>query len=339
MGSGIARRKLLAGAAGLAAGALASPHIARAARATVIRFGLDLASDHPTTVNAMAAAKKIKDATSGAVEVQVFPSSQLGDDNHMLANIRSGAIQMMAIGDNILGTLVPSCGIDNIGFAFKSPDAAWTALDGAVGDIVRADIQKAGLQPMHRIWDEGFRQMTSSEKPIHTPEDLHGFKMRVPPSPISLALFQALGASPVTINIAELYTALQTHVVDGQENPLGNIETQKMYQVQKYCSLTDHMWVGYWLLMNGTFWKGLPAEQQKVVADTFDAQALEQRAANQKLEASLEGTLKGQGLQFLTPDKSLFQTALTKAGFYKTWRGKFGPALWSALEKYTGPLA
>src|SRR6185437_9257494 len=102
MGSGIVRRELLVGAAGLAAGALAAPHIARAARATVIRFGLDLASDHPTTVNAMAAAKKIKDASSGAVEVQVFPSSQLGDDNHMLANIRSGAIQMMAIGDNIL---------------------------------------------------------------------------------------------------------------------------------------------------------------------------------------------------------------------------------------------
>ena len=337
MGSGITRKQFLVGAAS-AAGAMATRPV-RAARATVIRFGVDLATDHPTTINAMEAARKIKDATSGEVEVQIFPNSQLGDDNHMLSNLRSGAIQMMAIGDNILGTLVPTAGIDNIGFAFKSPETAWNALDGAVGDLVRADITKAGLVPMHRIWDEGFRQMTSSSKPINTPEDLHGFKMRVPPSPISLSLFQALGAAPTTITIAELFTALQTHVVDGQENPLGNIETQKLFQVQKYCALTGHMWVGYWLLVNGPFWQGMPENHRKIVADTFDSQALLQRAANQKLDDGLEATLKQQGMQFTTPDKAAFQAALTKAGFYKTWQGKFGPALWSALEKFTGPLA
>src|SRR6202034_1343775 len=208
------------------AGALAT-RSARAARATVIRFGVDLPTDHPTTVNAIEAGRKIKDATNGEVDVQVFPNSQLGDDTHMLSNLRSGAMQMMAIGDNILGTLVPSAAIDNVGFAFKSVEVAWSALDGAVGDIVRADIAKVGLVAMHRIWDEGFRQITTSTKQINTPEDLHGFKIRVPPSPISLSLFQNLGAAPTTMNVSELYTALQTHVVDGQENPLGNIETEK----------------------------------------------------------------------------------------------------------------
>ncbi|MEJ1977457.1 MAG: TRAP transporter substrate-binding protein [Acetobacteraceae bacterium] len=256
MGSLMTRKRFLMGAAA-AAGALAT-RPTRAARRTVIRFGLDLATDHPTTVNAMAAARKIKDATNGDVDVQVFPNSQLGDDTHMLSNLRSGAIQMMAIGDNILGTLVPSAAIDNVGFAFKSVETAWSALDGGVGDLVRADIAKTGLFPMHRIWDEGFRQITTSPKPINTPDDLHGLKMRVPPSPISLSLFQSLGAAPVTINASELYTALQTHVVDGQENPLGNIETMKLYQVQKYVSMTDHMWVGYWLLVNGPFWQSLP---------------------------------------------------------------------------------
>ena len=337
MAASITRKQFLTGAAAASSALAFRP--ARAASRYTIRFGLDLATDHPTTVNSMEAAKKIKDATNGAVDVQVFPNSQLGDDNHMLANLRSGAIQMMAIGDNILATLVPSAAIDNIGFAFKSPDMAWSALDGAVGDLVRADIAKTGLVAMHRIWDEGFRQMTSSNKPIKTPDDLHGFKMRVPPSPISLSLFQALGAAPATINVSELYTALQTHVVDGQENPLGNIETQKMYQVQKYCALTDHMWVGYWLLLNGPFWNGMPADLRKIVADTFDAQALVQRQANQKLDSSLEETLKGQGMEFFTPDKSQFQKALINAGFYKTWQAKFSPALWSALEKTTGPLS
>lgn len=334
----ITRRQILQGATALAAGTAIRP-AAAAARKTVIKIGLDLEPSHPTVVNLNAAAAKIKDATKGVVTLQVFPSSQLGDDTHMLSNLRSGAMQMMAVGDNILGTLVPSAGIDNIGFAFKTPEMAWKALDGAVGDAVRADIEKAGLHPMHRIWDEGFRQITSSTKQINVPADLHGFKIRVPPSPISLSIFQSLGASATTINAAELYTALQTHVVDGQENPLGNIETMKLNQVQKYCSLTNHMWVGYWLLVNGQFWKSLPDDHKKVVADTLDAQALEQRKANQALDTSLEGTLKKQGMEFAKPDTTAFQKALTQSGFYKTWKGKFGTPLWTALESVTGPLA
>jgi TRAP-type transport system periplasmic protein len=335
----ITRKQFLAGTAAIAGTSLFSIRRSFAARRVVIRFGLDLTSDHPTTVNATAAAKKIHDATQGEVDVQIFPNSQLGDDTHMLSNLRSGAMQMMAIGDNILATLVPSAAIDNIGFAFKTPDMAWTALDGPVGDIVRGDIEKTGLHAMTKIWDEGFREVTSSTKQINTPDDLHGFKIRVPPSPISLSIFQSLGAAPVTINASELYTSLQTHVVDGQENPLGNIQTMKLDQVQKYCSLTNHMWVGYWLLVNGNFWKGLAPEQQKIVADTFDAQATQQRQDNQKLDSSLEDVLKKNGMSFVTPDRSAFQQALTKAGFYKTWQGKFGAPLWSALEKVTGPLA
>ena len=254
MAATMTRKGFLAGAG--AAGALAlAPRPARAARQTVIKLGLDLAADHPTTVHAIAAAARIKAATDDAVRLDVFPNSELGDDTHMLSEVRSGAIQMMAIGDNILSSLVPAAAISNVGFAFKSAQTAWQALDGTLGDAVRADIEKAGLHPMHSIWDEGFRQVTTSEKAVRTPDDLKGFKIRVPPSPISLSLFQALGAAPATINIAGLYTALQTHVVDGQENPLGNIETQKLYQVQKTVSLTNHMWVGYWMLMNGPFWK------------------------------------------------------------------------------------
>jgi len=333
----LTRRQVLKGATALAAASAIRP--AFAARKTVVKIGLDLEPTHPTVKNLNAAAAKIKAATNGEVLLQVFPSSQLGDDTHMLSNLRSGAMQMMAVGDNILATLVPSAAIDNIGFAFKTPQMAWKALDGAVGDVVRADIEKAGLHPMHRIWDEGFRQVTSSTKQINTPEDLHGFKIRVPPSPISLSLFQSLGASATTINAAELYTALQTHVVDGQENPLGNIETMKLDQVQKYCSLTNHMWVGYWLLVNGPFWASLPDAHKKVIAETLDAQALEQRPANQALDASLETTLKKQGMQFAKPDTTAFQKALTESGFYKTWKQKFGAPLWTALESVTGPLA
>ncbi|MBV8652202.1 MAG: TRAP transporter substrate-binding protein DctP, partial [Alphaproteobacteria bacterium] len=164
MTTAITRKQFLAGASATAAALALRP--AFAARRSVIKLGLDLTVDHPTTVNLNAAAKKISEATKGEVELQIFPNNQLGDDTHMLSNLRSGAMQMMAIGDNILATLVPGAAIDNIGFAFKTPDMAWAALDGAVGDVVRADIEKVGLHPMHRIWDEGFREITSSTKQI-----------------------------------------------------------------------------------------------------------------------------------------------------------------------------
>jgi tripartite ATP-independent transporter DctP family solute receptor len=333
----VSRKTFLLGAAAAGVTTFAI-HPAAAARRYVLKFGVDLAPDHPTTLNAIAAGKKIKAATNGAVVVQVFPNSEIGDDTHMLAGVRSGAIQMMGIGDNILATLVPSTAINNIGFAFKDDQTAWNALDGQVGELVRADIEKTGLHAMRRIWDEGFREITSQTKPINTPEDLHGFKIRVPPSPISLSIFKHLGAAPGTLNIDELYTALQTKVFDGQENPLANIQTQKFYEVQKYCSLTDHMWVGYWILVNGPFWNSMPAELRKAVADGFDGQAAAQRAASAALNSSLRAKLEGEGLVFNAPDKAPFREALISSGFYKEWQGKFGPALWSALEQYTGPL-
>ena len=325
MAKSISRKTFLAGAmATMAATMIIRP--ARAARKTVIKFGLDLAPDHPTTLHVIAAGKQIKAATNGEVDVQAFPNNQLGDDTHMLANLRSGAMQMMAIGDNILATLVPSCRHRQHRLRLQGqPERRgrrWTARSAT---SCAPTSRRPGCMPMRRIWDEGFREITTSTKPINTPEDLHGFKIRVPPSPISLALFQGLGAAPVSLNVAELYTALQTHVVDGQENPLANIETQKFYQVQKYCSLTDHMWVGYWILVNGPFWNGLPADHQKIVADAFDAQALER--AGGEPEAGRDRSRRsssGQGLVFNAPDKAPFQRQLVRSGFYKTWKDKFG---------------
>lgn len=339
MAAGISRKQFLIGAGAAAGAAILAPRISRAARPSVIKFGIDLPLDHPTTKHVTAAADAIKSETKGEVEVQVFPSGQLGNDTHMLSGVRSGAIQMMGIGDNILATLVPKAGIDNVGFAFSKADTAFAALDGEVGDIVRADIEKKGLHPMHAIWDEGFREITTSTKPITTVEDLHGFKIRVPESPISLSLFKDLGAAAVTMNVSELYTALQTHVVDGQENPLGVIWTQKFYQVQKYCSLTNHMWVGYWLVTNDSFWKRLSADHQKVVEAAFNAQALKQRVSNEDLNNSLQGKLEAAGLKFNTPDTAPFRDKLVQSGFYKHWEGVFGKDLWAALEKYTGTLA
>ena len=337
--AGISRKQFIAGAAAAAGLAALTPRPARAARPVVLKFGVDLATDHPTTVGAIAAGKQIETETQGRVKVQVFPNSELGNDTNMLSELRSGAMQMMGIGDNILATLVPSAAIDNVGFAFKTSQSAWDALDGDVGELVRADITKAGLHPMHRIWDEGFRQVTSSNKQIKTPEDLQGFKIRVPPSPISVSLFRSLGAAPATLNISELYTALQTHVVDGQENPLGNIETQKFYQVQKYCSLTNHMWDGYWFLANRRALEALPPDVRGIVEKNVNEAALKARVDTEKLNATVREELATKGLTFNQPDLEPFRDKLRAAGFYSEWKGKYGEEAWAILEKSVGKLS
>ena len=146
---------------------------------------------------------------------------------------------------NVLSTLIPTASIWGVGFAWKDYETLWRALDGKLGASLRAQITKAGLIPLEKIWDNGFRQITTSTRPIGKPEDLKGMKIRVPINALWTSLFESLGASPTGINFAEVYSALQTRVVDGQENPPAIIAAAKLYEVQRYCALTNHMWDGW----------------------------------------------------------------------------------------------
>jgi tripartite ATP-independent transporter DctP family solute receptor len=325
-----------------AATAFASVAILRSpafAADVTVKIGTDLEPTHPTVAHLQSAAEAIGKDSNGAIDVKIFPSNQLGNDDKMLSQVRSGALEIMAIGDNILAQLVPATGLNNIGFAWKDPAAAFAACDGGLGSYERDEISKRGLFAFEKIWDEGFRQMTSSTRPIHTPADLAGFKMRVPPSPISTSLIRDLGASPTTINYSDLYSALQTHVVDGQENPLSNIETQRFYEVQKYCSLTNHMWVGYWLIANAGFWSRLDPKVQQILDKRLNEAAVAQRVDSVKLNDSLRAKLTSQGLAFNTTDPKPFRDKLIASGFYKDWQGTFGDVAWKLLGKYAGNLA
>ena len=157
---------------------------------------------------------------------------------------------------------MPAASINGIGFAFPDYDTVWKAMDGELGAYVRGEITKANLVVMDKIWDNGFRQTTSSTKPINGPDDFKGFKIRVPVSPLWTSMFKAFDAAPASINFSEVYSALQTKIVEGQENPLAIISTAKLYEVQKYCSLTNHMWDGFWFLANRRAWEKLPEDVQ-----------------------------------------------------------------------------
>ncbi|MDI3308268.1 MAG: TRAP transporter substrate-binding protein [Acetobacteraceae bacterium] len=332
------RRTLLAATA---SAALAVPALrirpASAAEFTY-KYANNLPTSHPMNIRANEAAARIKQETGGRVEIQIFPNNQLGSDTDMLSQVRSGAIEFFTLSGLILSTLVPAASINGVGFAFPDYKAVWQAMDGPLGAYVRAQIGKAGLVVMDKIWDNGFRQITSSTKPINTPEDLRNFKIRVPVSPLWTSLFQAFGAAPTSINFSETYSALQTRVVDGQENPLAIISTAKLYEVQKYCSLTNHMWDGFWMLANRRAWAALPKDAQEIVARNWNAAAMAEREDTAKLNANLQQELTKQGLVFNQPDTAPFREALRKAGFYAQWKGRYGDEAWSILEQSTGKL-
>lgn len=294
---------------------------------------------HPLTVRMTKAAESIKKETNGQVEIGVFPNNQLGSDTDMLSQLRSGGIDFFTLSGLILSTLVPPASINGVGFAFKDYDQVWTAMDGKLGAYVRGEIVKRGLHPFEKMFDNGFRQTTTSTKPIQSPEDFKGLKIRVPPSPLWTSMFQSLGASPVTINFAEVYSALQTKIADGQENPLSLIETAKLYEVQKYCSLTNHMWDGFWMLANRRSWERLPPDAQKVVEREFAAAAISERADIDKLNVDVRKTLEGRGLLINDVDTAPFRATLKQAGFYKEWRGKYGEEAWRVLESEVGAVS
>jgi tripartite ATP-independent transporter DctP family solute receptor len=337
----LSRRRLLAsGASFVLAGAVAAPIVARAQQPQwTYKYANNLPDSHPMNVRAREMAAAIKDQTGGRFEMQIFPSSQLGSDTDTLSQIRSGGVEFFTLSGLILSTLVPAASINGLGFAFPSYDAVWRAMDGDLGAYVRAQIAKSGLIAMEKIWDNGFRQTTTSTKPIVTPDDFKGMKLRVPPSPLWTSMFKALDAAPASINFNEVYSALQTRIVDGQENPLAIISTAKLYEVQKYCSLTNHMWDGFWFLANQRAWQALPEDVRGIVAKNINTAGLKEREDVAELNATLQKSLAAKGLVFNQPDPAPFRDKLRAAGFYSEWRAKYGDEAWGILEKSTGKLA
>ncbi len=303
------------------------------------KYAHNTAVTHPLHIRTTEAAARVKEATSGRVEITVFPNSQLGSDTDTLSQLRSGAVEMFTLSGLILSTLVPVAAINGIGFAFKDYDQVWPAMDGKLGALVRSEIAKRGLYAFEKQYDNGYRQITSATKPIKTPEDLRGFKIRVPVSPLWTGMFTAFGASPTSINFSEVYSALQTKIVDGQENPLAIIDSGKLYEVQKYLSVTNHMWDGFWFLANKKAMDALPPADRVIVEREFNRSAIDERRDIAGLNTSLKATLSAKGLAFSDVDPAAFRAALKSAGFYSEWRGKFGAEAWNTLEASVGSLA
>lgn len=337
----ISRRDLVRGAATAGASIGAFGILKRPASAAefAYKLGTDLPVQHPLNQRIQEAVPKIFEESHGKLEIKVFPNNQLGGDTDMLSQLRSGALEMFTLSGLILSTMSKPMALSGVAFAFPDYDHVWAAVDGEVGNYMRGVADKLKLHALDKMFDNGFREITSSTHPINTPEDLKGFKIRVPISPMWTSTFKALGASPASINFAEVYSALQTKIVSGQENPLTLIYYAKFYEVQKYVSMTNHMWDGLHFLINGRAWQALPPQIQDVVASNFNAAAVHERQDLAELRKTVAEDLKQRGMVFNQTDPAPFREALSKVGYYKQWKETFGGEAWGLLEKYSGPLA
>ncbi len=304
------------------------------------KAGTNQPVDHPLSVAMKDLWDAVRKETNGRVDVAVFPNNQLGGDTAMLQQLRSGALQVMTLDGGILEGVVPIAGIQSVGFAFPDSQSAFRAFDGRLGAYVRQEIAAKGLHPFDKIWENGMREVTTSTRPVRAANDINGMKIRTPNSRIALDLFKALGAAPTPMNFSELYTALQTHVVDGQENPLANIEFSRFYEVQKNLSLTSHMWGGYWLLAAADWFNKMPSDVQAIITRNASRYTDRMRSDVMKMNDSLIGKLQSQGMAVNRVSEAERTALKGRLGeYYKRWRGEFGTTAWELLESYSGKLA
>jgi tripartite ATP-independent transporter DctP family solute receptor len=285
---------------------------------------------------------EVRTATGGALAVTVHAQNGgiAGSDPAALDLLVSGELEFMTLMGGILGKRVPVAEIQGVPFAFASHAQVHAAMRGALGDHIRAEMAAKGIHGFRDgVLENGFRHIVSVDRPVRTAADLAGYRMRIPDGRMFEDAFRALGATPVVVNIRELYAALAERKVDGQENPLAIVEVNRLYEVSRCVSLTAHMWSGFNLIGNLAFWRQLTGDVQGIVNRAVATHIERQRAYTEAFNRELETKLQtDRGMVFNTADAASFRTVLS-GDFYRRWRRELGETAWGLLEQAVGGLS
>lgn len=315
------RKTFIRSTLAIAAGTLLS--LAAHAQTVKLTLGHGAAPGNPRHEAAVKFAEVLKAKTNGRIEVQVAPSAQLGDDAAMLTALRTGALDISANSQGAVANAVPEYAAFGMPFLFASLPQAWKVLDGPLGKELAERSAEKGMVVLG-YWDNGVRHMSNSKKPLLKPEDLKGMKMRTPPDAVTVDIMQALGAEAQQIKFAELYVALQQGVVDGQENPLMNIHASKLYEVQKYLTMTNHQFQMTPFLMSKRTWDKLSDADKKAVQEAAAEATALQRKMSAEADDKLLAELKAKGVQVNAVDKAAFAKATAEVTA-KWESGPIGP--------------
>ena len=317
MTSSISRRTLLAGACAAPA-LLALPRGAHAA--TNLTLGHNAAPGNPRSIATERFGELVKERSSGRIAVRVAGAEQLGNEQSLLTSLRTGAVDMTVNSQGSVSALVPEVAALGLPFLFSDSAAAFKVLEGPIGEELTQRFAKVQMVPLG-WWDNGIRHITNSKRAIVKPADLKGLKIRTPPDPMTIDIFQALGAGTEQISFGELYIALQQGVVDGQENPLTNIASSKLFEVNKFISLSGHKWESSPFLMSQITWARLPAADKEIVMAAAKEAGELQRRLFGEAEARFSTEFRANPkLAVNEVDKPAFREASAKV--VDTWRAK-----------------
>lgn len=276
---------------------------------TTIKVGHVLAPDHPYTIGLKKFAELMDQKTGGKVKVNVFHSSQLGNERDMIEALQLGTQQMALVSTAPLASFTKQFLVFDLPFMFTDYQGAYKVLDGPIGGEMLKSLESQGIVGL-TYWENGFRHVTNSRQLIQKPEDLAGLKIRLMENPIHMDTFKAMGANPLPMAFGELFTALQQGTIDAQENPVPIIWTSRFYEVQKYATLTGHFYAAAPLLVSKKFYDGLPADQQKALQEAAKEARDFERQLLAEQNKDFIGKLKEKGMQIIEVDKTPFQTAV-----------------------------
>ena len=282
---------------------------------------------------------EVRAATGGALAVAVHAQNAgaTGSDPAALRMLVAGELEFMTLMGGVLGQVVPAAEIQGLPFAFGSHAQVHAAMRGPLGEYLRREMAANGIHGFRDgVLENGFRHIVSIDRPVRHAADLAGYRMRIPDGRMFEDVFRTLGATPVVVNIRDLYGALRERRVDGQENPLAVVEVNRLYEVTRYVSLTGHMWSGFNLIGNLAFWRRLPEDVQEIVKRAVATHVERQRVYTDAFNRGLETRLASErGMVFNVADGASFRAALS-GDFYRRWRRDLGEGAWRLLEDAVG---
>lgn len=290
------------------------------AEARELRLGHASTETNPRHGAALFFAERVEELSGGDLTVSVSSNAQLGDDVEMMTGLRLGSLDLSISSQGALAGIVEEATLIGLPFLFDDATTAWQVLDGEVGQTLSDRAAEKGVVVLG-FWDNGIRLITNNVRPVLTPDDLRGLKIRIPQDPMATDIFSALGANPVPIPFAETYVALQQGVADGQENPAVNIYSQKFHEVQKYLSLSHHKYEFLPLLASQITWNTLTPEQQQVLIQAGQEATDYQRSNALEENAARLADIEASGTEISKVDTAAFQQAVQPV--HDKWQARY----------------
>jgi tripartite ATP-independent transporter DctP family solute receptor len=267
----------------------------------------------------------VEERTDGKVTIEIFPNAQLGDERTLLESMQIGTVDMGVITNGPVANFVEEIAVFELPFLFPSPEAAYRVLDGEIGQELLDKLEEVDLKGLAYA-ERGFRNLTNSVRPVRTPADVEGLKIRVMENPVYIDTFQALGANAVPMAWTEALTAMQQQTIDGQENPINVIYSFKLYEPQQYLSLTRHTYAPAIIVMSLSLWNELPADVQQILEESAQEAAEHERQWNADMASEQLAALRENGMDVIEdPDIAAFQQAVSSV--YDEYGEAFGEYL------------